>query len=134
MTTDTTTLESRIATQNLCTEDPLREPHEKETALHIDGDETHATVTSFKKVVFEKWLRHPEFEVTHLTVQDADGSQGVVKSLEIVQENPDLRVIGAVGTFPIGCVSIGASRNSNSHADIVKPGGLRAASSGQRGG
>lgn len=97
------------------------EPHEKQTSLSIEGDATHAEVTSFKKVVFEKWLRHPEFEITHLTVRHTDGSQRTIESLDVVQENPDLTVIGAVGKFPVGCVSIGAPRNSNSHADIVNP-------------
>lgn len=102
-------------------EDPAREPHEKETSIHIEGDANHATVTSFRKVVFEKWLQHSKFDVKWLNVLNEDGQEHTVQSPQEVAENPALTVIGATGTFPVGCLSIGAARNSDSHAKIVKP-------------
>lgn len=102
-------------------EDPNREPCEKETAIHLEGDADRLTVTSFKRVVFEKWLRHPQFELEHVNVRDEDGQERTVESLEKVRGNPALTIIGASGTLPVACLSIGAARNSNSHSDIVKP-------------
>ncbi|WP_458188960.1 hypothetical protein [Haladaptatus sp. NG-WS-4] len=102
-----------------CGEDPTREPHEKETSLHVEGDGTHFSVTSFKRVVFEKLLQRPEFEVKHLIVQDPDGQERTIDSLDEVK-NSSLTIIGVVGLLPVGSVNIGTSRSSDSHADIVK--------------
>jgi hypothetical protein len=124
MSTETHNTESRNLIESLrgqFSEDPCREPHEKETAIHLEGDATHATVTSFKQVIYAKWLQHPEFEIKRLNVQDEEGRERTVQSLEEVRENPALTVIGASGTLPVGCLSIGAARNSDSHAEIVKP-------------
>ena len=105
---------------NRCEEDPHREPHEKETGIHLEGDSTHFSVTSFKKVVYTKLLRRPEFEVTHLNVLAADGQERTVHSLDEVAADPSMTIIGVVGRIPVGAVNIGTPRNSNSHADIVK--------------
>jgi hypothetical protein len=124
MSTETHNTESRNSVESLrgqFSEDPRREPHEKETAIHLEGDATRASVTSFKQVVYAKWLQHPEFEVKRLNVRDEEGRERTVQSLEEVRENPALTVIGASGTLPVGCLSIGAARNSDSHAEIVKP-------------
>ena len=118
------TTDSRTTIESLrgqFSEDPAREPHEKETALHLEGDATRATVTSFKQVVYVKWLQHPQFELERLNVRDEEGRERTVQSLDEVRENPALTVIGASGTFPVGCLSIGTARNSDSHAEIVKP-------------
>lgn len=103
-----------------CSEDPRREPHEKETGLHLDGDGTHFSVHSFKRVVYEKLLQHPEFSVTHLHVLDDDGQKYTVDSLDEVAVDPSLAFTGVVGQLPVGAVTIGTPRNSNSHADLVK--------------
>jgi hypothetical protein len=120
MSTVTHNVDQRIVREQFA-EDPAREPHEKETGIHLEGDANRAAVMSFKKVVYAKWLQHPEFEVKRLNVRDEDGRERTVQSLDEVRENPALTVIGASGTFPVGCLSIGAARNSDSHADIVKP-------------
>ena len=104
---------------NRCQEDPAREPHEKETALSLEGDGTHFTVTSFKKVVFKKLLRRPEFEVVSLNVVDAEGRERTVESLDEAAA-PSLTIVGVVGRIPVGAVSIGCPRKNDSHADLVK--------------
>jgi len=101
-------------------EDPRREPHEKETAFHLEGDATHFKVESFKRVIFEKILHHPEFNVTHLHVITHDGKEGTVDSLDEVVTESGMTVIGVKGRIPVGAVNIGVPRNSNSHAKIVK--------------
>ena len=124
MSTETHNTESHNPIESLrgqFSEDPRREPHEKETAIHLEGDATCATVTSFKQVVYAKWLQHPEFKVKRLNVHDEEGRERTVQSLNEVRENPALTVIGASGTLPVGCLSIGVARNSDSHAEIVKP-------------
>ena len=99
-------------------EDPRREPHEKETTLSLDGDESHFEVTSFRRVVFSKLLQRPTFDVTRLHVLDADGQADTADRLDKVGESAT--VIGVTGRLPVGAVNIGTPRNSNSHADIVK--------------
>ena len=120
MLTVTHDADQRIVREQF-SEDPAREPYEKETAIHLEGDASRATVTSFKQVVYAKLLQHPEFEATRLNVRDEDGRERTVQSLDEVRENPALMVIGASGTLPVGCLSIGTVRNSDSHAEIVKP-------------
>lgn len=101
-----------------CSEDPRREPHEKETALHVEGDGTHFSVTSFKKVVYAKLLRRPEFSVTRLHVLDDDGREQTVDCLDKAAKR-SLTIIGVTGRVPVGAVNIGTPRNSNSHAELV---------------
>lgn len=100
-------------------EDPRREPHEKETSLHLEGDGTHLSVISFKKVVYTKLVQRPEFSVKHLHVLDDNGREHTVDSLDEAAER-SLTIIGVTGRLPVGAVNIGIPRNSNSHADIVK--------------
>jgi len=120
MSADTTPTSSGTAIQNKCAEDPAREPHEKETAFHLEGDGTYFSVTSFKKVIFAKLLERPEFEVKHLHVRDADGQNRTVDTLDEATADPTLTIIGVVGRLPVGALNIGTPRNSNSHADLVK--------------
>lgn len=101
-------------------EDPRREPHEKETALHLEGDGTHFTVRSFKKVFFAKVLQRPEFSVTRIYVLTHDGQDGTVDSLDNVAAESGVTITGVEGRLPVGAMNIGKPRNSNSHADIVK--------------
>lgn len=105
---------------NRCTEDPYRLPHEKESAIHLEGDAKTFSITSFKKVVFTKLLRHSEFELDHLTVRDPDGSEYSVESIEQLASDPTLRVIGVTGKLPVGTLSLGIPRKSDSHAMIAK--------------
>jgi len=100
-------------------EDPGREPHEKETGLHVEGDGTHFSVTSFKKVIYAKLLRHPEFSVKRLHALDDDGREHTVDTFQEASEQ-SLTIIGVTGRLPVGAVNIGTPRNSNSHADLVK--------------
>jgi hypothetical protein len=101
-------------------EDPNRKPHEKESAFHLEGDATHVSVTSFKKVIYMKLLRQSEFSVKQLHVLDEDGQEYMVDSLDEVIATPSLTIIGVVGNLPVGAMSIGKARNSNTHANIVK--------------
>lgn len=100
-------------------EDPNREPHEKETALHLEGDDSHFTVTSFKRVVVAKLLRRPEFDVKYIHILDSEGREFTVESLAEAA-NSSLQIIGVVGRLPVGSVNIGKPRNGNSHAELVK--------------
>lgn len=123
MSVKTNVVDNRIAIDSLRSqfaEDPRREPHEKETVFHVEGDGTHFTMTSFKKVVYEKLLRRSEFSANCLHVLDADGREHTVDSLEEVAADPSLTVIGVKGQLPVGAVNIGQPRASNSHADLVK--------------
>ena len=116
MSTNTTSLTSGKI-QNQLTEDPNREPFEKESGIHLEGDATYFSVTSFKKVVFSKLLQHPEFTVKHIHVLE-DGHERTIESLEETDSSPT--IIGVTGQLPVGTLSIGKARNSNTHAKIVK--------------
>lgn len=123
MSIQTNNAESCITNETIRTqfsEDPRREPHEKETAFHLEGDGTHFSVTSFKKVVYTKLLRRPKFTVKHLNVLDEDGRETTVDSLEEAAADSPLTIIGVRGRLPVGAASIGVPRNSDSHADLVK--------------
>jgi hypothetical protein len=102
-------------------EDPRRLPHEKETGWHVAGGDTHFTMTSFNRPVFSKLLGRPEFVIERLTVIDVTGQELTFDNPIDVARDSNLSVIGVVGQYPVGGVSIGVPRNSNSHADIVKP-------------
>ena len=100
-------------------EDPHRYPHEKETALHLNGDGTAVSITSFKKVVYKKLLKHPQFEIRSLTVINDNQHEQHLSSINEVLLNSELRIIGVTGTIPVGALTIGTPRKSNSHARIV---------------
>lgn len=110
----------RTVLQNQCAEDPRRAPLEKETTLTLDGDREQIAVESFKKSVFTKLLQRPHFEIHRLSVRDGEGQETTVDALDKVVSDPSLTIIGVAGHLPVGAVSIGTPRNSNSHADIVK--------------
>ena len=114
--------ESRNAIESLrpqFSEDPNRKPDEKETGLHVEGNSDHFSITSFKKVIYTKLLRQPEFSVKRLHVIE-DGRERTVDTLGEAAADPTLIIIGVTGQLPVGAVNIGTPRNSNSHADIVK--------------
>lgn len=100
-------------------EDPRRKPHEKETGFHMEGDSNRVSTTSFKKVIFADLLKHPKFVIESLTVIDSEKNESTATLLEFL-ENPDLTIIGVDGTLPVGNMSIGAGRASDSHAEVVK--------------
>jgi hypothetical protein len=123
MSTESRSTDSRTIVESLRTqisEDPRREPHEKETAFHLEGDGTHLSITSFKKVVYMKLLWRSEFSVKRLHVLDDESRERTVDSLNEVIADSSLTIIGVVGRLPVGAMSIGSPRNSNSHADLVK--------------
>jgi len=101
-------------------EDPRREPHEKETAIHINGDDTHYSITSFKRVVFLRLLQRPDFSVSHIPVHTDEGRESTVESVDEVLADSSLTGIGVVGQLPVGTLLIGNGRKSNSHSQIVK--------------
>lgn len=122
MSTNTQTAESRNDIQSSdaqFSEDPHREPHEKETGLHVEDDGTHFSVTSFNKVVYAKLLRRPEFGVDNLHDLNDDKRENTVDCLNKAVER-SLTIIGVTGRLPVGAVNIGSPRNSNSHANLVK--------------
>lgn len=122
MSVKNTKSDSQVSIESIrtqCSEDPRREPREKETSLHVEGDGTHFVVRSFKRVVFEKLLQRPKFDLMRLHVIDDNGREQTMDSLDKAAEQ-SLTIIGVTGKIPVGAINIGTPRNSNSHADIVK--------------
>lgn len=120
MSIEANTTESRNVTlRPQFSEDPNREPHEKETGLHVEGDSDYFTITSFKKGIYTKLLRQSEFGVKRLHVID-DGQDRTVNSLDEAAADSSLVIIGVTGQLPVGSVNIGTPRKSNSHAEVVK--------------
>jgi hypothetical protein len=113
-TTDAPSIPNQFA------EDPDRQPHEKETAWHLEGDATHFSITSFKKVCFSKLLARSNFSVNRIHILDSEGTKQTRGSLREVIAEPDLTIIGVEGQLPVGALSIGSPRKDNSHARIVK--------------
>jgi hypothetical protein len=103
----------------LFAEDPTREPHEKETALHLEGDASHLSITSFKRVVYEKLFQRPEFQPRRIHVANDEG-HWTVDSIRSIAHDKDSKIIGVTGRVPVGSLSVGVPRDSNSHARIVK--------------
>lgn len=123
MNSTTTTIAGRTTIEALrmqLAEDPHREPHEKETALHLEGDGTHFSVTSFKKVVYGKLLQRPEFDVKAIHLLDTEGREHTASTLGDAASHPESRIIGVTGNLPVGSINIGTPRRSNSHAHLVK--------------
>lgn len=99
-------------------EDPRRSPVEKETAIYMDGEATHFEITSFRKVVFAKLFHRPAFQIKSLYLLGEDGQYRTVDSRNKITDSDT--VIGLVGRLPVGALTVGTPRTSNSHADIVK--------------
>ncbi len=100
-------------------EDPHREPDEKETALSVAGTDKRVQVTSFKKSVFAKLIERPSFNVQWLNVRSESGNNRTVDSLDEVAAASEA-VVGVTGTIPVGALTIGTPRSSDSHAQVVK--------------
>lgn len=105
---------------NPLTTDTSRKPYEQETALHLAGDALRYNITSFKRVVFAKLLERPAFCVKRLHLINSDGNEYTVDSIEEAQTTPNHSVVGVEGWMPVGSLSIGAKRTSDSQANIVK--------------
>lgn len=120
MEQETQTVLERSALQNQCEEDPRRSSIEKETGLLAAGDDDHFMVNSFKKVVFSKLIMHEEFDINHYHVSDANGCIRQMQDTDEIIDNSSLAIVGVEGKIPVGAVSIGDPRKSNSHAELVK--------------
>lgn len=85
--------------------DPTADPRENETALHFTAGDRRLWISSYEPAVVSGLLAHPDFQVGHLVVMEADGRECVV---------------GVVGKLPIGALSLGRARQSDSHELIVQ--------------
>jgi hypothetical protein len=99
-------------------EDPRREPHEKETAIHIMGDGEEFTISSYKSVVYANVIQRKESEIDWITIRE-DGSEDTVYDLDEAIDR-EATIIGAGASLPVGALTIGEPRNNNSHSRIVK--------------
>jgi hypothetical protein len=68
--------------------------------------------------VFAKLHQRPEFEVKRVNILDDDGRRHNVESLDDVDSSTT--IIGLNGLLPVGAITVGMPRNTNSHAQIVK--------------
>lgn len=84
--------------------DPTADPRENETALHFTAGDRRFWVSSYEPTVVAGLLAHPDFQIGHLVVMEADGRECVV---------------GVVGKLPVGALSLGQARQSDSHELIV---------------
>lgn len=111
---------ARTVLQNQCAEDPRLEPFEKQTAFHLEGDADRIEISSSRKCVFAKLLQRPAFDVKWLNTIDKSGNKHCNMEREKVAADPSLTIIEVVGEYPVGGLSLGSIRKSNSHAEIVK--------------
>jgi len=85
--------------------DPTADPKENETALHFSAGDRYLWISSYEPVIVSRLLGHPDFRIGHLVLMNTNGRECVV---------------GVVGKLPIGALSIGRARPSDSHELIVK--------------
>lgn len=86
--------------------DPTADPHENETALHFTTGDRRLWISSYEPTVVAGLLAHPNFQIGHLVLMKANGRECVV---------------GVVGKLPVGALSLGRARKSDSH-ELVVPG------------
>lgn len=84
--------------------DPTVDPKENETALHFSAGDRHLWISSYEPAIVSRLLGHPDFRIGHLVLMNTNGRECVV---------------GVVGKLPIGALSIGRRRASDSHEFIV---------------
>lgn len=84
--------------------DPTVDPRENETALHFTAGDRRLWISSYEPTVVSGLLAHPDFQVEHVIFMQANGRECVV---------------GVVGKLPVGALSIGRARKSDSHELIV---------------
>lgn len=102
----------RYRGEPICT-DPTADPRENETALHFTSGDRRLWISSYEPTVIAGLLAHPDFQIEHLIFMQANGRESVV---------------GVIGKLPVGALSIGRTRQSDSHELIIKT-HLRAADS-----
>jgi len=84
--------------------DPTADPKENETALHFSAGDRYLWISSYEPAVIAGLLGHPDFRIGHIIFMKANRGECVV---------------GVVGKLPIGALSIGRRRDSDSHEFIV---------------
>jgi len=84
--------------------DPTVDPKENETALHFSAGDRYLWISSYEPAIVSRLLGHPDFRIGHLVLMNTNGRECVV---------------GVVGKLPIGALSIGRRRASDSHELIV---------------
>jgi hypothetical protein len=84
--------------------DPTADPRENETALHFTAGDRRLWISSYEPAVISGLLAHPDFRVGHLVLMRVGGRECVV---------------GVVGRLPVGVLSLGRARQSDSHELIV---------------
>lgn len=84
--------------------DPTADPRENETALHFTAGDRRLWISSYEPTVVAGLLAHPDFQIEHLVFMKANGRECVV---------------GVVGKLPVGALSLGRARKSDSHELVV---------------
>ncbi len=87
--------------------DPTADPRENETALHFAAGDRRLWISSYEPTVVSGLLAHPDFQVEQLVLMSVNGRECVV---------------GVVGRLPVGALSLGRARESDSHELIVANG------------
>lgn len=85
--------------------DPTADPRENETALHFTAGDRRLWISSYEPVIVAGLLARPDFQVGHLVFMKANGRECVV---------------GVVGKLPVGALSLGRARKSDSHELVVQ--------------
>lgn len=98
------TTRKRYRGEPICA-DPTADPRENETALHFTMGDRRLWISSYEPVVIAGLLAHPDFQIGHLVLMRANGRECVV---------------GVVGKLPVGVLSIGRARKSDSH-ELIAP-------------
>lgn len=100
-------------------DDPDREAHEKEFAIHAEGDAERCTITATRAGMMRRLLKHPQVDIKYLTVlSEESGARRTVSACSDVSSEE--AIITVVGTAPIGLLKIKAeARANNRHHEIV---------------
>jgi hypothetical protein len=85
--------------------DPTADSKENETALHFSAGDRYLWISSYEPAIVSRLLGHPDFRIGHLVLMNTNGRECVV---------------GVVGKLPIGALSIGQRRASDSHELIIE--------------
>lgn len=91
---------------------------ERETTVCMPGDSDRFTISSFRPSIVRRLLRHPEFQVTHITTYDDDSD--TTQARDDLDDVGDATVCGATGTLPVGALFIKPEpRKSTQQAKVV---------------
>jgi len=107
------------------TEDPDREPFEKETGLLWSKDADAVSIHTAEAGLMRRFVRHPLFDLERVELSTGGGSY-TARSADDLPSNLGSRSVYTVfGTIPIGCVSIKSSARSDStHSRVVSQSAL----------